>query len=100
MVWDWGAYVDRLEAGWLTSDEAKQEGADHSPIDRATIVKWAEETHKAAEKVWNLKPANNVLDDNYLNTVAPVLDRQLGLAGSRLARFLNQAYASQSCPVQ
>ena len=99
MVWDWGAYVDRLEAGWLTSDEAKQEGADHSPIDRATIVKWAEETHKAAEKVWNLKPANNVLDDTYLNTVVPVLDGQLGLAGLRLARFLDQAYASDACPV-
>ena len=100
MVWDWGAYVDRLEAGWLKSDEAKQESADRSPISRTIIVKWAEETHKSAVSVWNLRPADNVLDDNYLNTVAPVLDRQLGLGGLRLARFLNQAYASQSCPVQ
>ena len=100
MVWDWGAYVDRLEDGWLKSADAKPEQDASAPIDHAAIVKWAEETHKAAEKVWNLKPANNVLDDNYLNTVAPVLDRQLGLAGLRLARFLNQAYASQSCPAQ
>jgi hypothetical protein len=49
---------------------------------------------------WNLRPADNVLDDTYLNAVVPVLDRQLGLGGLRLARFLNQAYASQSCPVQ
>jgi hypothetical protein len=50
--------------------------------------------------VWNLRPADNVLDDNYLNAVVPVLDRQLGLGGLRLARFLNQAYASQRCPVR
>jgi hypothetical protein len=100
VVWDWGAYVDRLEDGWLKSEDAKQESADRSPIDRAVIVKWAEDTHKAAVSVWNLRPADNVLDDNYLNAVVPVLDRQLGLGGLRLARFLNQAYASQRCPVR
>ena len=100
MVWDWGAYVDRLEAGWLKSADAKQEQDANGATDHAAIVKWAEDTHKAAEKVWNLRPANSVLDDNYLNAVVPVLDRQLGIAGLRLARFLDQAYASQSCPVQ
>jgi len=100
MVWDWGAYVDRLEAGWLNGDEAKRESADGAPIGRAAIVKWAEDTHKAGEKVWKLRPANNVLDDNYLNAVVPVLDRQLGVAGLRLARFLNQAYASDACPLR
>ncbi len=49
--------------------------------------------------MWNLRPADNVLTDDYLNKVVPVLDRQLGRAGLRLARFLNQAYASRSCPV-
>jgi hypothetical protein len=100
MVWDWGAYVDRLEDGWLKSDEAKTEAADKSPINHDSFVKWAEDTHKSAVSVWNLRPADNVLDDNYLNTVAPVLDRQLGLGGLRLARFLNQAYGSKSCPVR
>ena len=99
MVWDWGAYVDRLEGGWLKSADARHEQDANAPIDHATIVNWAEQTHKAAEQVWELRPANNVLDDNYLNAVLPVLDRQLGVAGLRLARFLNQAYASQSCPV-
>jgi hypothetical protein len=100
MVWDWGAYVDRLEDGWLKSDEAKTEAADKSPINHDSFVKWAEDTHKSAVSVWNLRPADNVLDDNYLNTVAPVLDRQLGRGGLRLARFLNQAYGSKSCPVR
>jgi hypothetical protein len=97
MIWGWRAYVDRLEPGWLTSEETKQESADRSPIDHATIVKWAEETHKSTVAVLNLRPADNVLDDNYLNTVVPVLDRRRGLGDLRLARFLNQAYASTTC---
>jgi len=31
--------------------------------------------------------------------VLPILDRQLGVAGLRLARFINDAYASDRCPV-
>jgi nuclease S1 len=98
IVWDWGAYVDRLENGWLKSAAARQEAADHAPVDHATIVKWAEETHQDAVTVWNQRPADNVLTDDYLNEVVPVIDRRLGLAGLRLARFLNQAYASNKCP--
>jgi len=43
-------------------------------------------------------PADHVLDDTYYQAVQPILDRQLGLAGIRLARFLNEAYASDQCP--
>ncbi len=54
IVWDWGAYVDRLEGGWLKSAEARQEAADlkGATIGHATIVKWAEATHATAVKVW------------------------------------------------
>jgi hypothetical protein len=94
-VWNWGAYVDRLEAGWLKSPDAQESGIDSgSPAD------WAVETHQAAQAVWDLLPANNVLDDAYLRQVLPTLDRQLGVAGLRLARFLNEAYGSNQCPVQ
>jgi hypothetical protein len=94
-VRNWGAYVTRLEAGWLTSPEAKAEGIDGgSPID------WALETHKVAHTVWTLKPGNNVLHDDYYNKTLPTLDRQLGVAGLRLARFLNEAYSSNECPVK
>ena len=102
VVWNWGAYVERLEAGWLAGAEAKQESPDNAKlpaIDHAMIVKWAEEAHKAAATVWNLRPAGNVLDDRYLREVLPVLDRQLSVAGLRLARFLNAAYAPGACPV-
>jgi S1/P1 Nuclease len=102
-VWAWGSYVDRLEAGWLsTSADAKAEDpqTNHTPIDDATFVQWAEETHKAAPVVWYARPADDVLDDRYLHDVLPTLDRQLGIAGLRLARLLNQAYESKACPVK
>ena len=100
VVWDWGAYVERLESGWLKSAEAKTEAAVKSPIGHADFVTWAGDTHGQAIVVWNKRPADNVLTDQYLNDVLPVIDRQLGLGGLRLARFLNQAYASKSCPVR
>jgi hypothetical protein len=93
-VWDWGAYVDRLETGWLQSADAQTPG-----IDGGTTADWANQTHAAAQTVWNLLPASKELDDNYYTQILPVLDRQLGLGGLRLARFLNDAYSSNQCPV-
>jgi len=93
-VWDWGSYVDRLEGGWLGSAEAKQAG-----IDGGAPEAWAEEAHKLASTVWNLRPADNVLDDRYYRDVLPILDRQLGVAGLRLARFLNDV-AAEKCPTR
>ena len=97
-VWDWGAYVERLESGWLKTPEAKAEdpATNHTPIDEATFIAWAEQAHKAARTVWYLRPADEVLDDRYLRDVLPIMDRQLGLAGLRLARFLNQAFGSSN----
>jgi hypothetical protein len=93
-VWDWGAYVDLIENGWLISPEAHEQG-----IDGGMPRDWAAETHKAAQKVWQLLPSGQPLDDEYYTKVAPILDRQLGVAGLRLARFLNDAFASNVCPV-
>jgi hypothetical protein len=90
-VFAWGSYVERLEGGWLKSPEAA--GADGG-----TPVGWAQEAHKAAQTVWAAKPANNILTDTYYRAVLPVLDRQLAVGGLRLARFLNEALASQACP--
>ena len=98
-AWNWGAYVDCLEAGWLKTPEAQNSGQD-SGIDGGTPADWVVETHHAAQAVWDLLPANNVLDDGYLRQVLPTLDRQLGVAGLRLARFLNDAYGSSQCPAQ
>jgi len=93
-VWDWGAYVDRLEGpkGWLNGPDAKREG-----VDGGTPAAWADDTHQLAPVVWMLRPADNVLDDRYFRDVLPKLDQQLGLAGLRLAKFLNDA-AVATCP--
>jgi hypothetical protein len=93
-VFDW--YVDLLETGngWLTTAEAQAAG-----IDGGTPEQWAEETHKATQTVWALLPENSVLDETYYRKVSPIVTRQLGVAGLRLAKFLNDAYASDQCPV-
>ena len=98
---------DRARAPFRTGREQDQQAAqrllarvDRDTIDEHTFIAWAEATHAAARVVWYARPANDVLDDRYLKDVLPILDRQLGLAGLRLARFLNQAYGSDVCPVK
>jgi hypothetical protein len=93
--WDWGAYVDVLEEGWLKSTDAQA-----PDIDDGSPNKWATETHGKAQIVWEKAQARTVLDDAYLNDdeITKIMDRQLGVAGLRLARFLNEAYASADCP--
>jgi hypothetical protein len=90
-TWDWGAYVDRLEDGWLKS-------ADAGGVDNSSFVNWAESTHQAAQTAWNALQADHVIDDVYYQKVQPILDKQLGIGGLRLARFLNEAYESSVCP--
>jgi len=89
-VFAWGSYVERLEGDWLKS-------ADAAGADGGTPTDWALEAHKAAQVVWAAKPANNILTDAYYKTALPILDRQLAVGGLRLARFLNEAFAPQSC---
>ena len=85
-----GRVVDRLETGWLTSPDAQG-------VDGGTPAQWAEETHPAARYVWDQLPASRVVDDGYYAKILPTLDRQLGLAGLRLARFLNDVQAPGQC---
>ena len=95
LEWAWGSMVARLEREWLKSSEATTPG-----IDGGTPTAWAEETHKVAQNIWKMTPSNHILDEDYLNKAKPIIERQLGVAGLRLARFLNEAYGSTQCPVQ
>lgn len=85
----WGSYVERLEGDWLKS-------ADAVGADGGTPTEWALEAHKAAQTVWK-RPPNNILGDAYYHTALSILDRQLGVGGLRLARCLNEVFASP-CP--
>ena len=96
--YSWGAYVDKLEAGPLRDPSVLALG------ESTDIVEWAEQSHAIAQQVWNLKtPLDGdgefVIDDAYYRMAMPLLDKELAVAGLRLAKFLNQAYASASCKV-
>jgi hypothetical protein len=77
----------------MSSGEARAPG-----LDGGTPVDWALESHALGRQVWRKTPADAKLDAAYLGWAEPILMRQLGLAGLRLARFLNEAYASDDCP--
>jgi hypothetical protein len=91
MEYNWATFVDNLEAGWLTTDTAKNDREDDP-------VKWAEDAHNEAIKrsVW----VNNqtTLDQAYYDRATPLVTQQIGLAGLRLARYLNDAFSSSQCP--
>jgi hypothetical protein len=92
-AWNWGAYVTRLEVGWLASPEAR--GAD-----AGTPVDWVLATHRAAARAWDWLPDGRLIGDDYYARAIPVIDQQLSLAGIRLARFLNESLVTSpdACP--
>lgn len=100
IVFSWGTYVERLEIGWLKSAEARKIGTDGGqPAD------WVVETHRYAQQVWHLLPPSDsdkprLMDDGYFNQILPVMDHQLGVAGLRLARYLNEVFRSPKCPTR
>lgn len=84
-VWDWGAYVTRLEEGWLRR-------ADVAVLRAGSIADWANESHDiAARHLFAGIERGATLGDDYIRRAAPLLDRQLGAAGIRLAALLNDA---------
>jgi hypothetical protein len=89
-VYDWGEYVRQLETKWLP-------GKDVAALQAGEPVQWAEDAHKAGQLViYNFRP-DRVLDEEYFRDSIAVVDRQLGLAGVRLARVLNEAL---QCPAK
>ena len=92
-VWNWGAYVERLEKTLLATQDFDLKSGGDQPAD------WAIQSHAVAELVWNDKliPADGTIDDGYYAAVLPVLDQQLALGGLRLARLLNETFAPGSC---
>jgi hypothetical protein len=92
MEYNWQTFVDDLEGGWLQSSAAKQDRDDN-------IVDWAVNTHNEARtrNVW--MSDNATLDQAYYDKSVPFVQQQLGLAGLRLARYLNSVFSSTQCPV-
>jgi hypothetical protein len=84
-TFDWGEYVRELEQNWIA-------GKDIAALQRGTPADWAMEAHKIAIDVVYVLPEDLKLDDSYYRRALPAVDRQLALAGLRLARVLNEAF--------
>jgi hypothetical protein len=84
-TFDWGHYVTILEDTWLP-------GKDIRDLQRGTPADWALQAHAAAVDVAYVLPEDLKLGNAYYQRSLPTLDRQLALAGLRLARLLNEAF--------
>ncbi len=75
--------MDRLEEGWL------RENHDELGDDP---IEWALAAHMEATSAVEEMPDGDVtvLKQDYFEKTLPILDRQLALAGLRLARLLNE----------
>lgn len=82
-VWDWGAEVD--------SAETAVAGIDVAGLVRKTPAEWALESHAIARDAMAGVQQNAKLEQDYQVRFAPVVARQLGIAGIRLAAVLEQA---------
>jgi hypothetical protein len=84
-TFDWGEYVQRLETTWFP-------GKDVRSLARGEPADWAWDAHTAAVNVGYALPEDMKLGDDYTRAARTAVDRQLALAGIRLARLLNEAF--------
>jgi hypothetical protein len=90
-VFNWGAYVTRLQTGWLN-------GRDTSSLDGGTPIDWAVEAHRFVPIAYDI-PANGMLGQAYYDNALPIVDRQLAVAALRLARLLKEILRNaEACP--
>ena len=88
-VYDWGAYVVRLESTWFP-------GRDLSGLKAGSPIDWAVDAHRLAHEVAYDIPDDGVLGIKYFGRASPVVDRQLALAGIRLAYLLDTRCAHRA----
>lgn len=80
----WGSYLDFIEEQWIP-------GQDVDALTRGSAVEWALEAHQVAiEVAFSSIKFGSDLGVAYLERARPHVDRQLGVAGLRLARVLNE----------
>ncbi len=84
-TFDWGEYVRHIEQNWLP-------GQDVEALGRGNPADWAWEAHVAAVEVAYALPEDLTLGDDYYRRSLPVVERQLAVAGLRLARMLNEIF--------
>jgi hypothetical protein len=83
---DWGEHVRLIEQNWFP-------GKDITALQRGEPADWAWEAHRLAVEVAYVLPENHELGIEYFHRSLSTVDRQLALAGIRLARLLNETFA-------
>jgi hypothetical protein len=74
-------------------------GRDVSSLEGGNPVDWAQDAHAFARDVAYDFPSDGVLEQSYYDKAVPVVDRQLALAGIRLARLLEDVLrGANACP--
>jgi hypothetical protein len=95
-VWD-GELIDSSgvsEESYFAYLRRRMDSLDVRVLERGTVVDWAMEGHRiSAGRVYRL-PRNGRLGRAYVTANRPIIDRQIIGAAVRLAKVLNDAFAS------
>jgi nuclease S1 len=91
-VWD-AAIIERTGLGEAAYAKALNDWLstqDVPALQNGSVIDWAEESHLAAVEHAYALPRNRKLTAAYFRANRPIVDRQLAVAGVRLARVLNE----------
>lgn len=92
-VWDTNIIEHEDSSATNLADKllGRHKHASIRKIEKGTIVEWALQAHKEAQKVaYGMLPKNKKLGKAYIKSAQPVVNKQLYRAGVRLAYELNQ----------
>jgi hypothetical protein len=89
-VYNWGAYVARLETSWFP-------GRDLTGLRGGSPIDWAVDAHRLAHDISYDFPDDGVLGVKYFSKASPIVERQLALAGIRLAQVLTDTLSTAAC---
>ncbi len=96
-VWDSGILEESglTEADLLNSLTARMDSMDLRPMEKGTVVQWAEQSHGLATGAYDRLPSDRVLGPAYEKAELGVVDLQLIRGAVRLAEVLNEALAER-----
>jgi len=90
-IWDMGI----IEYKKITVDDCMKAGANFSKaeikeLQKIDVVKWMEQSRSYLKDVYDFK--DNTITEEYITKSVPIIEKQIFIAGVRLAAILNQAF--------
>ena len=92
-VWDTNiiSHQDTSAANLARTILTKYKDVKIKPVEKGSIVSWALQAHREAQKIaYGKLPKNRKIGKAYIKAAQPVVDKQLYRAGVRLAHILDQ----------